>query len=136
MTMVHVELNRQRQPPQEDTPDPGLGKYRRLMMMTVIMVMVMLMVMVMVCLAGLVPVPNSAVAKRVVSPTDTLPVMHADFGGQVERTLAMADAVLLLVDALEGPMPQTRFVLKKAFQHGLRVFQGVLDSARLDEPRR
>mgnify|MGYP003630174938 FL=1 len=46
---------------------------------------------------------------------------HADFGGQVERTLTMADAVLLLVDAFEGPMPQTRFVLKKAFEHGLRA---------------
>ena len=46
---------------------------------------------------------------------------HADFGGQVERTLAMADAVLLLVDAYEGPMPQTRFVLKKAFEHSLPV---------------
>lgn len=44
---------------------------------------------------------------------------HADFGGQVERTLNMADAVLLLVDAREGPMPQTRFVLKKAFERGL-----------------
>ncbi|MDA1266024.1 MAG: GTP-binding protein, partial [Planctomycetota bacterium] len=44
---------------------------------------------------------------------------HADFGGQVERTLSMADAVLLLVDAYEGPMPQTRFVLRKAFEHGL-----------------
>ncbi|HPF13160.1 MAG: translational GTPase TypA [Planctomycetes bacterium] len=46
---------------------------------------------------------------------------HADFGGQVERTLAMADAVLLLVDSYEGPMPQTRFVLRKAFQHGLKA---------------
>ena len=46
---------------------------------------------------------------------------HADFGGQVERTLAMADAVLLLVDAYEGPMPQTRFVLRKAFERGLDV---------------
>ncbi len=44
---------------------------------------------------------------------------HADFGGQVERTLTMADAVLLLVDSFEGPMPQTRFVLSKAFEHGL-----------------
>lgn len=44
---------------------------------------------------------------------------HADFGGQVERTLSMADAVLLLVDSFEGPMPQTRFVLRKAFEHGL-----------------
>ncbi|HIG86466.1 MAG TPA: translational GTPase TypA [Planctomycetes bacterium] len=46
---------------------------------------------------------------------------HADFGGQVERTLSMADAVLLLVDAFEGPMPQTRFVLSKAFEHGLKA---------------
>jgi len=46
---------------------------------------------------------------------------HADFGGQVERTLSMADAVLLLVDAFEGPMPQTRFVLRKAFEHGLKA---------------
>ncbi|MDF1839016.1 MAG: GTP-binding protein, partial [Planctomycetota bacterium] len=46
---------------------------------------------------------------------------HADFGGQVERTLAMADAVLLLVDSYEGPMPQTRFVLRKAFEHGLKA---------------
>jgi GTP-binding protein len=46
---------------------------------------------------------------------------HADFGGQVERTLSMADAVLLLVDAFEGPMPQTRFVLKKAFEHNLKA---------------
>ena len=39
---------------------------------------------------------------------------HADFGGEVERVLNMADGVLLLVDAFEGPMPQTRFVLGKA----------------------
>src|SRR5271168_1951646 len=45
---------------------------------------------------------------------------HADFGGEVERVLGMADGVFLLVDAAEGPMPQTRFVLKKAFQHELR----------------
>src|SRR5689334_2811640 len=45
---------------------------------------------------------------------------HADFGGEVERVLSMADGVVLLVDAAEGPMPQTRFVLKKAFQHELR----------------
>lgn len=44
---------------------------------------------------------------------------HADFGGEVERVLSMADGVLLLVDAAEGPMPQTRFVLGKAFEHGL-----------------
>lgn len=46
---------------------------------------------------------------------------HADFGGQVERTLNMADAVLLLVDSFEGPMPQTRFVLRKAFEHNLKA---------------
>jgi len=45
---------------------------------------------------------------------------HADFGGEVERVLKMADGCLLLVDAFEGPMPQTRFVLRKAFEHGLR----------------
>jgi GTP-binding protein len=44
---------------------------------------------------------------------------HADFGGEVERVLSMVDSVLLLVDAQEGPMPQTRFVTQKAFQHGL-----------------
>ncbi|MGD2119922.1 MAG: translational GTPase TypA [Chromatiales bacterium] len=45
---------------------------------------------------------------------------HADFGGEVERVLSMVDSVLLLVDAQEGPMPQTRFVTQKAFNHGLR----------------
>ena len=45
---------------------------------------------------------------------------HADFGGEVERVLSMVDSVLLLVDAVEGPMPQTRFVMQKAFAHGLR----------------
>jgi len=45
---------------------------------------------------------------------------HADFGGEVERILSMVDAVLLLVDAVEGPMPQTRFVTQKAFMHGLK----------------
>jgi len=45
---------------------------------------------------------------------------HADFGGQVERVLKMADGVLLLVDAFEGPMPQTRFVLGKAIKLGLK----------------
>jgi len=45
---------------------------------------------------------------------------HADFGGEVERVLEMADGVLLLVDAFEGPMPQTRFVLNKALEHKLR----------------
>lgn len=45
---------------------------------------------------------------------------HADFGGEVERVLSMADSVLLLVDAVDGPMPQTRFVTQKAFAHGLK----------------
>ena len=45
---------------------------------------------------------------------------HADFGGEVERVLSMADSVLLLVDAVDGPMPQTRFVTQKALAHGLR----------------
>ena len=45
---------------------------------------------------------------------------HADFGGEVERVLKMADGVVLLVDAFEGPMPQTRFVLQKALELGLR----------------
>ena len=46
---------------------------------------------------------------------------HADFGGEVERTLRMVDGVLLLVDAKDGPMPQTRFVLRKALELGLKV---------------
>jgi GTP-binding protein len=46
---------------------------------------------------------------------------HADFGGEVERILSMVDAVLLLVDAVDGPMPQTRFVTSKAFARGLRT---------------
>jgi len=45
---------------------------------------------------------------------------HADFGGEVERVMSMVDSVLLLVDAVDGPMPQTRFVTQKAFQAGLR----------------
>src|SRR5690606_35707659 len=44
---------------------------------------------------------------------------HADFGGEVERVLSMVDGVVLLVDAAEGPLPQTRFVLRKAFERGL-----------------
>ena len=46
---------------------------------------------------------------------------HADFGGEVERVLNMADGVLLLVDAVDGPMPQTRFVLRKALELGHRA---------------
>ncbi len=45
---------------------------------------------------------------------------HADFGGEVERVMSMVDSVLLLVDAVDGPMPQTRFVTQKAFEHGLK----------------
>ena len=44
---------------------------------------------------------------------------HADFSGEVERILSMVDSVLLVVDAVEGPMPQTRFVTQKAFENGL-----------------
>ncbi len=54
---------------------------------------------------------------------------HADFGGEVERVLSMADGALLLVDSFEGPMPQTRFVLRKALENGLRpiVFVNKVD---------
>ncbi|WLD58427.1 translational GTPase TypA [Salinispirillum sp. LH 10-3-1] len=45
---------------------------------------------------------------------------HADFGGEVERVMSMVDSVLLLVDAMDGPMPQTRFVTQKAFERGLK----------------
>ena len=45
---------------------------------------------------------------------------HADFGGEVERVMSMVDSVLLIVDAQEGPMPQTRFVTQKAFAQGLK----------------
>ncbi|MXP67956.1 translational GTPase TypA [Pantoea sp. Aalb] len=45
---------------------------------------------------------------------------HADFGGEVERIMSMVDSVLLVVDAIDGPMPQTRFVTQKAFNHGLK----------------
>jgi len=56
---------------------------------------------------------------------------HADFGGEVERSLFMADGVALLVDASEGPLPQTRFVLSKALSHGLPV---VLVVNKVDRP--
>ena len=56
---------------------------------------------------------------------------HADFGGEVERVLNMADGVLLLVDAFEGPMPQTRFVLKKALELGKKV---VVVVNKVDKP--
>lgn len=56
---------------------------------------------------------------------------HSDFGGEVERVLNMADGVLLLVDAFEGPMPQTRFVLQKAIQLDLKV---ILVVNKVDKP--
>ncbi len=56
---------------------------------------------------------------------------HADFGGEVERVLSMADGCLLLVDAQEGPMPQTRFVLKKALALGLKV---IVVINKIDKP--
>ncbi len=57
---------------------------------------------------------------------------HADFGGEVERVLGMVDAVLLVVDAFEGPMPQTRFVTQKAFELGLKPIVCV---NKIDRPR-
>ena len=56
---------------------------------------------------------------------------HSDFGGEVERVLSMVDCVLLLVDAVEGPMPQTRFVTQKAFETGLNP---VLVINKIDRP--
>ena len=56
---------------------------------------------------------------------------HADFGGEVERVLSMVDSVLLLVDAVDGPMPQTRFVTSKAFERGLRP---ILVVNKVDRP--
>ena len=57
---------------------------------------------------------------------------HADFGGEVERILKMVNGVLLLVDAAEGPMPQTRFVLQKALELGHKVIVVVNKIDRLD----
>ncbi len=59
---------------------------------------------------------------------------HADFGGEVERVLSMVDSVLLLVDAVDGPMPQTRFVTQKAFSHGLHPIV-VINKVDRDEAR-
>jgi GTP-binding protein len=56
---------------------------------------------------------------------------HADFGGEVERVLSMVDCVLLLVDAVDGPMPQTRFVTQKAFEQGLKP---ILVVNKIDRP--
>lgn len=56
---------------------------------------------------------------------------HADFGGEVERVLGMVDGALLIVDAAEGPMPQTRFVLQKALELGIRV---IVVINKIDKP--
>ena len=56
---------------------------------------------------------------------------HADFGGEVERVLNMADGALLIVDAAEGPMPQTKFVLKKALEQNLKI---VVIINKIDKP--
>ena len=58
---------------------------------------------------------------------------HADFGGEVERALSMVDSVLLLVDAVDGPMPQTRFVTQKAFEKGLKPIVVINKIDRPDE---
>lgn len=58
---------------------------------------------------------------------------HADFGGEVERSLMMVDGVLLLVDASEGPLPQTRFVLQKAMERGLKIAVVINKIDRADE---
>ena len=57
---------------------------------------------------------------------------HADFCGEVERVLSMADGAILLVDAFDGPMPQTRFVVEKALGHGLRPFVVINKADRPD----
>lgn len=61
---------------------------------------------------------------------------HADFGGEVERTLNMADGAILLIDAQEGPMPQTKFVLKKALELGLKIIVVInkIDKINADIP--
>lgn len=62
---------------------------------------------------------------------------HADFGGEVERTLNMADGAILLIDAQEGPMPQTKFVLKKALELGLKIIVVInkIDKQNADIPQ-
>ncbi|MBU0655135.1 MAG: translational GTPase TypA [Gammaproteobacteria bacterium] len=72
--------------------------------------------------------PNTGVEYRI-NIVDT--PGHADFGGEVERVLSMVDSVLLLVDAVDGPMPQTRFVTQKAFSHGLKP---ILVVNKIDRP--
>ncbi|HZW35641.1 MAG TPA: GTP-binding protein, partial [Candidatus Deferrimicrobiaceae bacterium] len=74
---------------------------------------------------------NTAVVYRGVKINIVDTPGHADFGGEVERTLKMVDGVLLLVDASEGPLPQTRFVLKKALEQSLPV---ILVVNKIDRP--
>jgi len=74
---------------------------------------------------------NTAVVYRSVKINIVDTPGHADFGGEVERTLMMVDGVLLLVDASEGPLPQTRFVLKKALERELPV---ILVVNKIDRP--
>src|SRR5512139_2035471 len=74
---------------------------------------------------------NTAVVYRGVKINIVDTPGHADFGGEVERTLKMVDAVLLLVDASAGPLPQTRFVLKKALERELPV---ILVINKIDRP--
>ncbi|WP_116112467.1 translational GTPase TypA [Amycolatopsis ruanii] len=78
---------------------------------------------------------NTAIRRQTADGPVTINVIdtpgHADFGGEVERGLAMVDGVLLLVDASEGPLPQTRFVLRKTLQAGLPV---VLVVNKVDRP--
>jgi GTP-binding protein len=57
---------------------------------------------------------------------------HADFGGEVERIMNMVDGVLLVVDSVDGPKPQTRFVLKKALEKGIRA---ILVVNKIDRPQ-
>lgn len=57
---------------------------------------------------------------------------HADFGGEVERIMNMVDGVLLVVDSVDGPKPQTRFVLKKALEKGIKV---LLVINKIDRPQ-
>src|SRR3989304_10462796 len=63
---------------------------------------------------------NTAVIYRDIKINIIDPPGHADFSGEVERVISMADACLLLVDSVEGPMPQTKYVLRKALQQGLK----------------
>ena len=63
---------------------------------------------------------STAIDSRACRSSSSTRPGHADFGGEVERVLGMVDACLLLVDAVEGVMPQTRFVLRKALEHDLR----------------